>query len=335
MKSAGGFSTGKIRPFSGPVGGITNKLKTVNKMEIPQLGFATYCLKPAVAEEAVSFALQCGYRHFDCASVYGNQYEVGKALRKGAKSYGRENIFISSKLWATDQHPDHVEGACRDTLRELGLDYLDLYYIHWPSCWRRRASSPVDLFPVTAEGLPDVDETVTLLDTYKAVCGLIDKGLIRGIGLCHCDLAQVQSVVGQVPGDAHHPAVCQLELHPALPTPPVVEYLSEEGILPAALCPLRELGTTPFVTNDVIAGLSRLTGYSTERLVLNWNLDNVRITLAGSPQKEHIKQNAKAALFTMEDSVRAILKLYHEKGGVAHRPSICPSGFPRKGECIF
>jgi diketogulonate reductase-like aldo/keto reductase len=108
-----------------------------NKM--PLLGLGTWQSTAGDVKAAVKHAIKVGYRHVDCASLYGNEKEIGEALSEAMKEYGvtREELFITSKLWNNKHHPDDVETQCRKTLTDLGLDYLDLYLIHWPFAYQR------------------------------------------------------------------------------------------------------------------------------------------------------------------------------------------------------
>ena len=124
----------------------TTEVTLNNGYKMPLLGLGTWKSQPGEVKEAVNLALACGYRHFDCASGYGNETEVGEGIR--ASGVPRDEIFITSKLWVTKNHPDDVEEACRKTLSDLGLEYLDLYLIHWPISFER-GSNPC---PMDADG---------------------------------------------------------------------------------------------------------------------------------------------------------------------------------------
>merc|ERR1719369_601875 len=110
---------------------MTNQaVKLNNGQEMPLLGLGTWKSKPGQVTSAVSHALKSGYRHLDCAAVYGNEAEVGAGIKESGVK--REEIFVTSKLWNTKHNPEDVEKTCRKSLEDLGLDYLDLYLIHWP-----------------------------------------------------------------------------------------------------------------------------------------------------------------------------------------------------------
>ena len=123
-----------------------NALLLNNGLKMPLLGLGTWKSKPGEVAKAVEHALKSGYQHLDCAACYGNENEVGNGIKNSGVK--REDIFVTSKLWNNKHHPDDVESACRQTLKDLGLDYLDLYLIHWPHAFARGEEK----FPRTAAG---------------------------------------------------------------------------------------------------------------------------------------------------------------------------------------
>ena len=125
---------------------FTSSVQLNNGLKMPLLGLGTWKSKAGEVELAVEHALRTGYRHLDCAGGYGNENEVGAGIR--ASGVPRSDIFITSKLWNTKHHPDDVEEACRKTLSDLGIDYLDLYLVHWPMAFERGSDS----FPKNADG---------------------------------------------------------------------------------------------------------------------------------------------------------------------------------------
>jgi len=129
---------------------INQMTKLNSGFDMPIIGLGTWKSKPGEVEAAVKHALKIGYRHLDCAFVYGNENEVGEGMRAAMKEYNiaREDIWVTSKLWNTFHHPEKVEGACRESLKNLGLDYLDLYLIHWPIAFARDEGN----FPKNEDG---------------------------------------------------------------------------------------------------------------------------------------------------------------------------------------
>lgn len=138
------------------------------------------------SSDAVKTALSLGYRHFDCAESYGNEAVVGEGL--SSFSGPRSELFITSKVWNSHHRPSDVKKACLKTLEDLKVSYLDLYLIHWPEAWD----------PSLGHSLPDnpkLDDTVTLIDTWRAMEGLVEEGLVRSIGVSNFSLAQVEALI--------------------------------------------------------------------------------------------------------------------------------------------
>ena len=148
---------------------------------MPALGFGTLIPDAAVTISATRDALEAGFRHFDCAERYGNEREVGEALQAGLAAGGiaREDIFVTTKLWNTNHRPERVEPAFEASLDRLGLNYLDLYLIHTPFAFQPGD----DQDPRDQNGNVIYDRGVTLLDTWRAMESLVDRGRCRAIGL--------------------------------------------------------------------------------------------------------------------------------------------------------
>jgi len=170
---------------------LTNSLKLNNGFEMPLLGLGTWKSKAGEVEVAVESALKCGYRHLDCAACYGNEEEVGAGIR--ASGVPRGEIFITSKLWNNKHHPDDVEAACRKTLADLGLDYLDLYLIHWPHAFKRGEEK----FPKTEAGDIVYDQTIHPTETWLAMEKLVEKGLVRSIGVSNFNSEQIADILSR------------------------------------------------------------------------------------------------------------------------------------------
>jgi len=197
--------------------------------KIPMVGLGTFLSKPGEVLNAVEVALRSGYRHVDGAHVYGNESEVGKAIaNSGIK---REELFLTSKLWNTFHRPEEVIPALKKTLADLGVDYIDLYLIHWPIAFVKSDT----LFPADADGKNIMDNDAHFKDTWKAMEKCVEEGLARSIGVSNFNVDQIKQIleVATIP-----PAMNQVENHPYLQQNELVEFCKSKNIAITAYAPL-------------------------------------------------------------------------------------------------
>uniref|UniRef100_A0AAQ5ZSV9 alcohol dehydrogenase (NADP(+)) n=1 Tax=Amphiprion ocellaris TaxID=80972 RepID=A0AAQ5ZSV9_AMPOC len=174
---------------------------------MPMVGLGTWKSAPGQVKQAVLTALECGYRHIDCAAAYGNEQEVGEALALWVgpgKILPREEVFLTSKLWNTKHDPEDVEEACRTSLAHLGLSYLDLYLMHWPMAFQRGK----EVMPRREDGSICYSDT-HYRDTWRAMESLIDKGLVKAIGMSNFNARQTDDIISIA---RHKPVVNQVQL---------------------------------------------------------------------------------------------------------------------------
>ena len=161
----------------------------IAKGSIPAVGFGCWKVGKEKATELIETVIKAGYRHIDGACDYGNEKEVGEGIRNSIKSglVKRDELFVTSKLWNTFHHPQHVEAACRKSLDDLGLDYIDLYLIHFPISLKfvpfETRYPPEWLHDPTSEDKKMVFEDVPVQDTWRAMESLVEKGLVKNIGV--------------------------------------------------------------------------------------------------------------------------------------------------------
>jgi diketogulonate reductase-like aldo/keto reductase len=199
---------------------------------MPVVGLGTWKSKPGQVEHAVQDALAAGYRHIDCAAVYQNEAEVGKAF-KAAFDGGlkREDVWVTSKVWNNNHKADRVKIGLTKTLADLGLTYLDLYLIHWPYAFVQGDN----MFPKDANGTMLYDESVDFTDTWKGMEQLVRDGLVKHIGVSNFNHKQLQRLldVAQI-----KPEILQVECHVYLNQQQLLEYAARSGVVLTAYCPL-------------------------------------------------------------------------------------------------
>ena len=232
---------------------------------MPALGFGTLIPDPAVTITATRDALNAGFRHFDCAERYRNESEVGEALEAGfaAEGIAREDAFVTTKLWNTNHRPERVEPAFDASLQRLRLEYLDLYLIHTPYAFQPGDEQD----PRDQNGNVLYDDGVTLLDTWRAMEGLVDRGRCRAIGLSDVGLNELLPIYESA---RIKPAVVQVESHPYLPETELLEFCKDKGVVLLAFAPLGH-GMKPGLLEDpVISAIAARVGKTTAQVLLAW-----------------------------------------------------------------
>jgi alcohol dehydrogenase (NADP+) len=230
---------------------------------IPALGFGTLIPDAAVTVSATRAALEAGFRHFDCAERYRNEREVGGALQAGLAGIAREDLFVTTKLWNTNHRPERVEPAFEASLDRLRLNYLDLYLIHTPFAFQPGEEHD----PRDQNGNVLYDRDVTLLETWRAMESLVDRGRCRAIGLSDIDLNMLLPIYESA---RIKPAVVQVESHPYLPEAELLEFCREKGIVLLAFAPLGH-GMRPGPLEDpVITEIAAQVGKTPAQVLLAW-----------------------------------------------------------------
>mmetsp|Transcript_38724 Transcript_38724/g.61350 ORF Transcript_38724/g.61350 Transcript_38724/m.61350 type:complete len:307 (-) Transcript_38724:60-980(-) len=291
-------------------------LNTGSKM--PAVGLGTWKAGMGEVGAAIRSAIAMGYRHIDCASVYQNQKEIGAALTAvfREKLVSREELFITSKLWCEDTDPTDIETALQTTLRDLCLEYLDLYLIHWPV--NTRGGTPM------AAGEPQP----SISDTWKAVCAL-PKERVKSCGVSNFSIAHLQKIVAET---QHVPAVNQVEAHPYLRQTQLIEYCTSMGIHVSAYCPLcRGVSTSaghelpPLLSHPAVAGVAEECGRTPAQVVLAWNVQRGCSVLPKSVNPQRLQENLHCADCSLSESQMSALSAIEPQsrlvqGGMFTRP---------------
>lgn len=273
---------------------LNDRVKLHNGYEIACLGYGTYKVNGDEGVSVVQQAIAAGYRHIDTATFYGNEVEVGKAIRTCAVP--REELFITSKVWKTERGYESTKASFLKTLEDMQLDYLDLYLIHWP------ASS------CQFENWEEIN-----LETWRAMIELYKEGKIKAIGvsnfLPHHLHALMQTEV--------KPMVNQLEYHPGEMQEETVAYCKEHAILVEAWSPL---GRGRIFENELLLQLAEKYGKTLPQICLRWEIQNGIIPLPKTMSWERMKENADIFDFEISEEDMILLNTMGKCGGSGLHP---------------
>ena len=258
---------------------------------MPALGLGTWKAAPGEVGAAVSTALQLGYRHIDCAAIYGNEAEIGAALQGTLRSGGleREQLWITSKLWNDSHAPEHVRPALERTLADLQLANLDLYLMHWPVAHRFGVAMPgsaAELIPL---------EQLPLASTWAAMEELVDTGLVRQIGVSNFSAAKLAALL---PHCRIRPVVNQVERHPWLQQNDLLTFCREQRIAVTAYSPLGSPasgGPAPLLQDPVIESIAAAHGANTAQVLIAWGIACGTSVIPKSVRAERLAANLQAA----------------------------------------
>jgi methylglyoxal/glyoxal reductase len=246
---------------------IQSTVKLNNNVQMPVLGLGVYQTSPGrVPQDAVKFALKVGYRHVDTARIYGNEADVGQAVHQSGIT--REDLFVTTKLWNSDQGYDSTLRACEASLKRLGLDYLDLYLIHFP--------------------VPE-----TRKESWKAMKTLLGKGKCRAIGVSNFTIHHLEELL-----ETHEvtPAVNQVEFHPFLYQKELLEYCQRKGIEVEAYSPLAR---GERFKHPRIVSLAKKYSKTPAQLMIRWGLQHGLVVIPKSTREERIRENSQVFDFVI------------------------------------
>ncbi|MGP5412815.1 aldo/keto reductase [Brachybacterium paraconglomeratum] len=253
---------------------------------IPQLGYGVFKVDPDIAADVTAQALAAGYRHIDTAKIYGNEEGVGRAIAESG--IPREELFVTTKLWDDAHAFDDAIAACEASLERLGLDYVDLYLIHW--------------------AVPSQGQHV---EAWKALIALQERGLVRAIGVSNFPAQQLAEVIEDT---GVVPAIHQIELHPYFQQRELRAIHAEHGILTEAWGPLGQ-GKSDLLENPAVTAIAEAHGATPAQVVLAWHLAHGIVTIPKSVTPSRIVENLAAVELTLTaEEVAAIDALDREDG---------------------
>ncbi|MGV9564483.1 aldo/keto reductase [Streptomyces sp. NPDC003480] len=262
-----------------------------NGVEMPQLGFGVWQVPDDEAESAVATALEAGYRSIDTAAIYGNEEGVGKAV--AASGIPRQDLFITTKLWNSDHGYDSTLRAFDTSLEKLGLEYVDLYLIHWP--------------------LPSRG---TFVETYKAFEKIYADGRAKAIGVSNFLPEHLRTLIKET---SIIPAVDQIELHPHLQQHAAREYHAEQGIATEAWSPLGQ--GKGLLEVPAIVAIAQKHNRTPAQVVLRWHLQLGNVVIPKSVTPSRIRENIDVFDFTLDAEDMAAISALNEDRRIGPDPA--------------
>ncbi|UTH13260.1 aldo/keto reductase [Macrococcus equipercicus] len=236
-----------------------------NGNTMPQVGLGVFRVQEGQeAVDAVKHAIISGYRSIDTAMIYKNEQSVGEGIRLGLEAAGidRSELFVTSKIWLDDFGFDTAIQAYEASLERLGLDYLDLYLIHWPGT-----------------------DTAKFIDTWKALEQLYNEGKVRNIGVSNFSVEHMEALLAQA---AVKPAINQVEFHPYFDQKQLRDYLAGKQIVMESWSPLMN---GEILTNEVISNIAEKHGKTPAQVVIRWNIENDVVVIPKSVTPARIEEN--------------------------------------------
>lgn len=258
----------------------------------PQLGLGVWQVQNNEAATVVETALKSGYRSIDTAAIYGNEDGVGRGV--SASGVARDDLFIATKLWNDRHGHDSAKEAFQESLDRLGLDYVDLYLIHWPAPRQNK-----------------------FVDAWESLIQLRDEGRAKSIGVCNFNVPHLQTLLDQT---GVLPVVNQIELHPGFQQAELREYHAEHDIVTEAWSPL---GRGSMLGHPALAPIAEKHGRSVAQIILRWHIQLGNMVIPKSVTPSRIQENIRVFDFSLDEAdMAAIAKLDDPAGRTGPDPEV-------------
>ncbi|KAI9862841.1 MAG: hypothetical protein M1824_000971 [Vezdaea acicularis] len=284
------------------------KFKLNTGQTIPAIGFGTWQDKDA-QEEAVTEALKCGYRHIDTARIYGTEPAVGKAIKRSG--IPRDELFITTKLWNNKHHPEDVQKALDDSCADLGVEYVDLYLMHWPVAFQRGDS------PFPKKNDKTQVEDIDYVDTYKALEKTLKSGKTKAIGISNFSKAEVERLLKET---SVVPAAHQLELHPWLQQTAFTDFHKKKGIHITQYSPFGNQNATysshghmgKLMDDPVLVKIGKAHNKTGAQVALAWGIAQGHSVIPKSKTPARLKANLEGDFKLSAEELKEISTIDHK-----------------------
>ncbi|PSS19125.1 NADP-dependent D-sorbitol-6-phosphate dehydrogenase [Actinidia chinensis var. chinensis] len=282
-----------------------------NGFKMPVMGLGVWRMDGKDIKNLLINAIKLGYRHFDCAADYKNEAEVGEALAEAFQTglVKREDLFITTKLWNSDH--GHVVEACKDSLKKLQLDYLDLYLVHFPVATRHTGVGETGS-ALGDDGVLDINTTISLETTWHAMENLVSMGLACSIGISNYDIFLTRDCLAYA---KVKPAVNQIETHPYFQRESLVKFCQKHGVCVTAHTPLggavantEWFGSPSCLDDPVLKGLAEKYKKTVAQIVLCWGIQRNTVVIPKSSKLERLEENIQVFDFQLAKEDMDLIK---------------------------
>lgn len=267
-----------------------------NGNSIPALGLGTFRVENNdECREAVKHAIISGYRHIDTAQTYHNEEKVGQGIKEGLEATGlnREDLFITTKLWMTDYGRENVQSAYEASLKRLGLDYVDLYLIHWPG--------------------QDKD---LIIETWKSMENLYNEGKIKNIGVSNFHVHHLEELLQEA---SIKPVINQIECHPYLTQKELRAYLEAQKIVAQSWSPLMN---GQILEDEVVKEIANELGKTPSQVIIRWNIDEKIVVIPKSVTPSRIEENLNVFDFELSEDQLSRLNALNKDERIGPDPEV-------------
>ncbi|XP_010271455.1 PREDICTED: NADP-dependent D-sorbitol-6-phosphate dehydrogenase-like [Nelumbo nucifera] len=287
-----------------------------NGFKMPIIGLGVWRMEEKSMRDLIINAIKIGYRHFDCAADYQNEAEVGEALAEAFQTglVKREDLFITTKLWNSDH--GHVLEACKDSLKKLQLEYLNLYLVHFPVATRHTGVGTTSS-ALGEDGVLDIDTNISLETTWHSMEDLVSMGLVRSIGISNYDIFLTRDCLAY---SKVKPAVNQIETHPYFQRDCLVKFCQKHGICVTAHTPLggsvanvEWFGSVSCLEDPNLKGLAEKYKKTVAQILLRWGIQRNTVVIPKTSKLERLQENFQVFDFELTKEDMDLIKTVDRK----------------------